>query len=78
MPQRKAVPATVPEAEAATSEPETKAGDQKHRWAFATPVVSWWTSQKRPRKFLLIGLVIAVLLIALIIGLAVGLTVGKK
>ncbi|KAJ5553883.1 hypothetical protein N7513_003842 [Penicillium frequentans] len=78
------VPATaapVPDAEAAKSQPtETTgvAGDQKHNLPFVGPIAIWWTNQKRSRKILVIGALVAVLLIALIIGLAVGLTVGKN
>lgn len=86
MPRRKPVPvpattAPAPDAEAATSQPtETKGGtgDQGYKSSFLGPIVIWWQSQKRSRKLLLIGALVAVLLIALIIGLAVGLTVGKK
>lgn len=76
-----ATAAPVPDAEAATSQPSQTngvAGDQKQKLPFVGPIVIWWTSQKRSRKLLLIGALVAVLLIALIIGLAVGLTVGKK
>lgn len=76
-----ATAAPVPDAEAAKSQPtETTgvAGDQKHSLPFVGPIAIWWTSQKRSRKILIIGALVAVLLIALIIGLAVGLTVGKK
>lgn len=82
--KRKPVPATaapVPDAEAAKSQPtETTgvAGDQKHNLPLIGPIAIWWTSQKRSRKLLVIGALVAVLLIALIVGLAVGLTVGKK
>jgi hypothetical protein len=38
----------------------------------------WFASQKRSRKFLIIGIGAGIVLIALIIGLAVGLTVGKR
>ncbi|KAJ5752597.1 hypothetical protein N7520_009514 [Penicillium odoratum] len=83
MPHRKPVPPAAPDNEAATSDsqvPETKnvVSEQKQKWPLVAPIVIWWTSQKRSRKFLFIGSIIAILLIALIIGLAVGLTVGKN
>jgi hypothetical protein len=80
MPKRKpvpvpATPATVPDIQTDTN---GVAGDQKKKWPFVGPMIIWWTSQKRSRKLLVIGAIVAILLIALIIGLAVGLTVGKK
>ncbi|KAJ6013427.1 hypothetical protein N7540_008018 [Penicillium herquei] len=92
VPKRKPLPSTTvaPDTEAASDQVSDQVSDQaptsqnptgekaSHKTPFFGPVIAWWTLQKRSRKYLYIGLVVALILIALIIGLAVGLTVGKK
>lgn len=86
MPQRKPLPpaTAAPETEAAIDQPPTAqepkidTGKKPYQLPFVASIAAWWAVQKRPRKFLIIGLTAGLLLIALIVGLAVGLTVGKK
>lgn len=91
MPKRKPVPtatAVIESEEAASGQTsltndKPAASSTKKTWLPTTWLPAgglgfWFASQKRSRKFLIIGIGAGIVLIALIIGLAVGLTVGKK
>ncbi|KAJ5449991.1 uncharacterized protein N7458_006440 [Penicillium daleae] len=86
IPKRKPVPTTTAAIEEAASasgqtsltNDKLPPSNRKKTWLPAGGLGLWFTSQKRSRKFLIIGIGAGILLLALIIGLAVGLTVGKK
>jgi hypothetical protein len=86
MPKRKPVPATAAALDSeGTASGQTSVTDDKfspskkiRTWLPAGGLAVWFSSQKRSRKILIVGIGAGILLIALIIGLAVGLTVGKK
>ncbi|KAJ5097024.1 hypothetical protein N7456_007745 [Penicillium angulare] len=69
---------TTPEHHNTTQDASLKEQKTPYKQSFLASIPSWWGTQKRPRKILIIGLIAGLFLIALIIGLAVGLTVGKK
>ena len=78
MPKRKPLPAATEAPETATGTNNHSATSKQNRVWPSFALGAWFSSQRRSRKFLIVGSIVAVLLIALIIGLAVGLTVGRK
>lgn len=83
VPKRKPVPiASAPGTETAAQQPAHQSQTlQYSKTARKQPFFSipaWFASQKRSRKYLILGIIGGIVAVALIIGLAVGLTVGKK